>query len=162
MVNKEKNLNVESDGNLIKLGRSIFIVDITEKNCLEIIDDISEDQFQNLILLIKKNSHRYKHIDIGSYCFESRTRRNRTEVETKVDIKSINHSRIKGLKEFILSTIDRHKNNTSLINDLMNLGHVIEHLNTNFKKENFEDINTCKYIYKYQLKSKHVFITKTL
>ena len=147
MGNKEKNLNVESNGNLIKLGRSIFIVDITEKDCLEIIDDISEDQFQNLILLIKKNSHRYKHIDIGSYCFESRTRRNTTEVETKVDIKSINCSRIKGLKEFILYTIDRHKNNTSLIADLMNLGNVIEYLNVNFKKSNFEDINTCKYIY---------------
>ena len=89
MGNKEKNLNVESNGNLIKLGRSIFIVDITHKDCLETIDDISEDQFPNLILLIKKNSHRYKHIDIGSYCFESRTRRNTTEVETKVDIKSI-------------------------------------------------------------------------
>ena len=147
MGNKEKNLNVESNGNLIKLGRSIFIVDITHKDCLETIDDISEDQFPNLILLIKKNSHRYKHIDIGSYCFESRTRRNTTEVETKVDIKSINCSRIKGLKEFILSTIDRHKNNTSLIADLMNLGHVIEYLNVNFKKSNFEDINTCKYIY---------------
>lgn len=148
LVNKEKNLNVESDENLVKLGRSIFIVDITEKDCLEIIDDISEDQFQNLILLIKKNSHRYKHIDIGSYCFESRTRRNGTEVETKVDIKSINPSRIKGLKEFTLYTIDRHKNNTSLISDLMNLGHVIEYLNANFKKANFEDINTCKYIYR--------------
>ena len=147
MVNKEKNLNMESDRNLIKLGRSIFIVDITDKDCLEIIDDISEDKFPNLILLIKKNSHRYKHIDIGSYCFESRTRRNTTEVETKVDIKSINCSRIKGLKEFILSTIDRHKNNTSLIADLMNLGNVIEYLNANFKKSNFEDINTCKYIY---------------
>ena len=147
MGNKEKNLNVESNGNLIKLGRSIFIVDITHKDCLETIDDISEDQFPNLILLIKKNSHRYKHIDIGSYCFESRTRRNTTEVETKVDIKSINCSRIKGLKEFILSTIDRHKNNTSLIADLMNLGNVIEYLNVNFKKSNFEDINTCKYIY---------------
>ena len=147
MGNKEKNLNVESNGNLIKLGRSIFIVDITHKDCLETIDDISEDQFPNLILLIKKNSHRYKHIDIGSYCFESRTRRNTTEVETKVDIKSINCSRIKGLKEFILSTIDRHKNNTSLIADLMNLGNVIEYLNANFKKSNFEDINTCKYIY---------------
>lgn len=147
MGNKEKNLNVESDGNLIKLGRSIFIVDITHKDCLETIDDISEDQFPNLILLIKKNSHRYKHIDIGSYCFESRTRRNTTEVESKVDIKSINCSRIKGLKEFILSTIDRHKNNTSLIADLMNLGHVIEYFNENFKKANFEDINTCKYMY---------------
>ena len=147
MVNKEKNLNVESDRNLIKLGRSIFIVDITDKDCLEIIDDISEDKFPNLILLIKKNSHRYKHIDIGSYCFESRTRRKTTEVETKVDIKSINISRIKGLKEFLLSTIDRHKNNTSLIADLMNLGNVIEYLNVNFKKSNFEDINTCKYIY---------------
>ena len=147
MGNKEKNLNVESNGNLIKLGRSIFIVDITHKDCLETIDDISEDQFPNLILLIKKNSHRYKHIDIGSYCFESRTRRNTTEVETKVDIKSINCSRIKGLKEFILSTIDRHKNNTSLIADLMNLGNVIEYLNVNFKKSNFEDINTCKYMY---------------
>lgn len=147
LVNKEKNLNVESDRNLIKLGRSIFIVDITDKDCLEIIDDISEDKFPNLILLIKKNSHRYKHIDIGSYCFESRTRRKTTEVETKVDIKSINISRIKGLKEFLLSTIDRHKNNTSLIADLMNLGNVIEYLNANFKKSNFEDINTCKYIY---------------
>ena len=146
MVNKERNLNTENDENLVKLGRPIFIVDITEKDCLEIIDDLSEKQFQNLILLIK-NSHRYKHIDIGSYCFESRKRRNRTEVETKVGIKSINKSRIKGLKEFILSTIDRHKNNTSLIADLMNLGHVIEYLNENFKKVNFEDINTCKYIY---------------
>lgn len=60
LVNKEKNLNVESNGNLIEIGRSIFIVDITDKDCLEIIDDISEDQFPNLILLIKKNSHRYK------------------------------------------------------------------------------------------------------
>ncbi|WP_171551318.1 hypothetical protein [Acinetobacter sp. Ac_5812] len=147
MVKNEKNHNVGSDGNLIKLGRSIFIVDITEKDCLEVIDDISEDQFPNLILLIKKNSHRYKYIDIGSYCFESKKRRNRTEVETKVDIKSINYSRIKGLKKFILSTIDRHKSNTSLIADLMNLGHVIEYFNENFKKSNFEDINTCKYMY---------------
>ena len=146
LVIKEKNLNTENDENLIKLGRPIFIVDITEKDCLEIIDDISEEKFQNLILLIR-NSHRYKHIDIGSYCFESRKRRNRTEIETKVDIKSINKSRVKGLKEFILSAVDRHKNNTSLIADLMNLSHVIEYFNENFKKANFEDINTCKYIY---------------
>lgn len=29
----------------------------------------------------------------------------------------------------------------------MNLGHVIEYFNENFKKANFEDINTCKYMY---------------
>ncbi|TMS45877.1 hypothetical protein [Acinetobacter lwoffii] len=148
MLNKDKSLNSFKKKNLIKFRRDIFIVDISEPNYLEVIDRISDDNFSNLILLIKdKKSHRRKYIDIGSYCFEVRKKRINHELESEVNIESINTTRIKGLKAVLLYILDKNINNVSLKTDLMNLGNVIDRINEKFKGYDFGDVDACKYLY---------------
>lgn len=123
--------------------RNSIYIDV--KN-IEEIYDLALSDVPNLILTYTEGEARYS-TDVGSWCYEVKGKRDSVNKVMPVDLDTLNLSRVKAVKEFVLESIESINSRATLRDRFKICQTVIGFLDKNYQGVNIQDFNFAKEIY---------------